>query len=226
VDVNYVGLNGRTGQIFDSSYSRGASTQFPLAGVIAGFQKGLTGQNVGSRLLIAMPGSDAYDAMGGSGDGTIQVGDTLVFVVDIVDTWTGPQGKVITPPAGLPTVTDNGSGAPTVTIPPTAPPTTMVAQTLIQGTGAKVTADSTLFTHYVGYSWKTGKVIDSAYDRLDQAALSSAIPGFQKGLLNKTVRSRVLLVLPPADSFPEGSNTPPVDKGDTVVYVVDILMSM
>jgi len=35
----------------------------------------------------------------------------------------------------------------------------------------------------------------------------------------------VLLVLPPADGFPEGSNNPPVEAGDTVVYVVDILFS-
>ena len=37
------------------------------------------------------------------------------------------------------------------------------------------------------------------------------------------VGQRVLLVLPPADGYPQGSNSPPVEAGDTVVYVVDIL---
>jgi peptidylprolyl isomerase len=35
----------------------------------------------------------------------------------------------------------------------------------------------------------------------------------------------VLLVLPPADGFPKGSNNPPVEAGDTVVYVIDILFT-
>jgi peptidylprolyl isomerase len=32
-------------------------------------------------------------------------------------------------------------------------------------------------------------------------------------------------VLPPAEGFPKGSNNPPVEEGDTVVYVVDILFT-
>ena len=36
------------------------------AQVVPGFSKGLTGQRQGSRVLIAMPGKDGYDASGGS----------------------------------------------------------------------------------------------------------------------------------------------------------------
>ena len=56
-------------------------------------------------------------------------------------------------------------------------------------------------------------------------ALADLIPGWTKGLEGKKVGSRVLLVLPPADGFPEGSNKPAVEKGDTVVYVVDLLFA-
>ena len=34
-----------------------------------------------------------------------------------------------------------------------------------------------------------------------------------------------LLVWPPADGYPEGSNNPPLEKGDTIVYVVDVLFA-
>ena len=52
------------------------------------------------------------------------------------------------------------------------------------------------------------------------------IPGFVKGLTNQTVGSRVLLVIPPADAYPEGNkSSPQVEKGDTIVYVVDILFA-
>lgn len=37
--------------------------------------------------------------------------------------------------------------------------------------------------------------------------------------------SRVLLVLPPEYGYPDGANNPPLEKGDTIVYVVDILFA-
>src|SRR5262249_58397718 len=43
--VNYVGVNGRTGKEFDSSYKRGTTADFPLAQVVPGFAKGLVGKH-------------------------------------------------------------------------------------------------------------------------------------------------------------------------------------
>ena len=93
MSVNYYGVNGRTGKKFDESFSRGQAVTFSLAQVVPGFSKGLTGQKQGSRVLIAMPGSDGYDASGGSPQAGIEVGDTLIFVVDIeATTLSGPEG--------------------------------------------------------------------------------------------------------------------------------------
>ena len=64
--VNYVGVNGRTGKEFDSSYKRGTTADFPLAQVVPGFAKGLVGKHQGDRVLIMMPGSDGYDSQGGA----------------------------------------------------------------------------------------------------------------------------------------------------------------
>ena len=55
------------------------------------------------------------------------------------------------------------------------------------------------------------------------AALSGLLPGMQKGLVNQTVGSRVLLVIPPAEGYPQGNATPKVNAGDTLVMVVDLL---
>ncbi len=107
VSVNYYGVNGRTGKKFDESFSRGQPVTFSLAQVVPGFSKGLTGQKQGSRVLIAMPGSDGYDASGGSPQAGIEVGDTLIFVVDIeATTLSGPEGSPVTPKPGLPTVSE------------------------------------------------------------------------------------------------------------------------
>ena len=82
VTVNYVGVNGRTGAVFDSSFQRGQEATFSLEGVITGFQKGLAGQKVGSRVLIGMTGADGYAQS--NPQAGIQAGDSLVFVVDII----------------------------------------------------------------------------------------------------------------------------------------------
>ena len=226
IDVNYVGVNGRTGKVFDSSFKNGQSVSFPLDQVVPGFKKGLAGKKVGDRVLIAMPGADGYDASGGNAQAGINVGDTLVFVVDIVGTQlTGPSGTPVAPKAGLPTVADE-DGKPVITVPKAAAPTALVAQPLVDGNQAhKLAAGDSIVVHYRSASWKTGKQLDDKYDAPTVGTLSSTIPCWQKGLVGKAVGSRVLLVCPPADGFPEGSNNPPIEKGDTVVYVVDLLFA-
>lgn len=226
VKVNYYGVNGRTGKKFDESYSTGTPVVFSLTGVVAGFQKGLTGQRAGSRVLIAMPGSDGYDAAGGQESADIKVGDTLIFVVDIIDvSLSEPAGKTMKPAASLPKVAGGAADKPTVTIPATDPPSKMSATVLIEGTRAKISKTDTIMARYVGYSWKTGKLIDDGWTEPTGGALTGLIPGWQTGLVGKKVGSRVLLVLPPKDGFPEGSNNPPVEAGDTVVYVIDLLFA-
>ena len=101
VEVNYYGVNGRTGKKFDDSFSRGQPVAFSLAQVVPGFSKGLAGQRKGSRVLIAMPGKDGYDPAGGSPQAGIEVGDTLIFVVDLVGVQlAGPEGTTVQPKKG------------------------------------------------------------------------------------------------------------------------------
>ncbi|EIC70804.1 peptidylprolyl isomerase, FKBP-type [Mycobacteroides abscessus M94] len=44
VSVCYMGVNGRDGSVFDSSYTRGTPAQFPLGGVVPGFKKAIAVQ--------------------------------------------------------------------------------------------------------------------------------------------------------------------------------------
>jgi peptidylprolyl isomerase len=225
VTVNYYGVNGRTGKKFDDSFSRGQPVTFSLAQVVPGFSKGLTGQKQGSRVLIAMPGSDGYDASGGSAQAGIEVGDTLIFVVDIeATTLSGPEGAAVAPKAGLPTVKDN-KGVPEVTVPKTDPPKTLVTQPLIKGSGAKVGAGDLITFDYAWYTWD-GKLVESSYaGEPGSAELAKLLPGLRKGLVNQTVGSRVLLVVPPADGYPNGNASPKIDKNTTLVFVVDLLFT-
>ena len=82
VKVCYMGVNGRDGTVFDSSYERGVPVDFPLDGVIPGFQKAIAGQKVGSTVAVAMTSADGYAT--GNPQAGIEVGDTLVFAIKII----------------------------------------------------------------------------------------------------------------------------------------------
>ncbi|MGV9670882.1 FKBP-type peptidyl-prolyl cis-trans isomerase [Gordonia sp. NPDC003504] len=83
VEVSYVGVNGRTGIQFDSSYQRGRPASFSLAQVIPGFAKAIGGQRVGSTVAVAIAPADGYTT--GNADAGIDAGDTLVFALTIID---------------------------------------------------------------------------------------------------------------------------------------------
>jgi FKBP-type peptidyl-prolyl cis-trans isomerase len=83
VFVCYMGVNGRDGAVFDSSYERGAPVDFPLDGVVPGFQKAIAGQKVGSTVAVAMTSADGYPE--GQPSAGIQPGDTLIFAIKILD---------------------------------------------------------------------------------------------------------------------------------------------
>ena len=85
VRVHYVGVAYSTGEEFDASYNRGAPLDFPLGAgrVIAGWDTGVTGMKVGGRRKLVIPPHLAYGGRGASG--VIGPGETLIFVVDLVD---------------------------------------------------------------------------------------------------------------------------------------------
>jgi peptidylprolyl isomerase len=92
VVVQYVGAIWRNGYQFDSSWKRSQPFGFPIGAspsqVIAGWDKGLAGQTVGSRVMLVIPPADGYGKTG-SPQAHIKGTDTLVFVVDILGAFGG-----------------------------------------------------------------------------------------------------------------------------------------
>jgi peptidylprolyl isomerase len=83
--VQYTGLNWRTKKVFDSSWSRKtpAGVSIGTGQVVKGWDNGLVGQTVGSRVLLVIPPALGYGKNGNSQAG-IKGTDSLVFVVDIL----------------------------------------------------------------------------------------------------------------------------------------------
>ena len=221
VTVNYVGVNGRTGDMFDSSFQRGKETTFSLDQVIAGFKNGLTGQKVGSRVLIGMTGADGYTQ--GSPQAGIEAGDSLIFVVDIISaSYEDAEGETVTPAEGLPTVT-MADGKPELALPEGGVNAEqLVVQPLIKGAGAEVAADSSISVKFRAWGAKSGKLIDDAW-KAQEGKMAALISGWKTGLLGQTAGSRIMLIIPSAESFPNGDPGKGLEAGEGVIYVIDIL---
>ncbi|MGZ4553575.1 MAG: FKBP-type peptidyl-prolyl cis-trans isomerase [Mycobacteriaceae bacterium] len=81
VEVHYLGVEFDSGEEFDSSWSRGESIDFPLQGLIQGWQDGIPGMRVGGRRQLVIPPHLAYGPAGG---GHRLSGKTLIFVIDLL----------------------------------------------------------------------------------------------------------------------------------------------
>ena len=82
VTLNYQGTSWDTGEVFDQSYG-GDPAQFATDQVIQGFGAALVGQKVGTKLIVTIPPEYAY---GTDKDAAELGGQTLVFLVEILDT--------------------------------------------------------------------------------------------------------------------------------------------
>ena len=85
IKVQYLGEIWATSAKFDASWDRGQPIEFGIGThqVIAGWDEGLVGQKIGSRVLLVIPPDKGYGAKGYPP--VIKGTDTLVFVVDIID---------------------------------------------------------------------------------------------------------------------------------------------
>jgi peptidylprolyl isomerase len=229
VMFNYVLVNGKDGKQIETSFGKDAVPWNLSTKQMKGLSNGLTGQQVGSRLLIAIPPADAFGATGNPSLGFAAT-DNVVFLIDLVSASTPLKtatGSAVPPKAGLPTATVDGAKAAQITVPKTAPPTTLVIQPLIKGAGPLVKTGQNIKVNYTGVLWKDGSKFDASGDRGEPVDFSigtgQVIAGWDKGLVGQTVGSRVLLVVPPADGYGAKGSPPKIGAKDTLVFVVDIL---
>lgn len=177
--------------------------------------------------------TDSADSSSSDSTGSTNVNSHYLWVFTIMSATqpaTRAQGTEVTDlPSGLPTVTrDASTGQPSIDVSTYSGSTTsLVSQTLIQGTGATVQQGDTLDVMYSG--WLTdGTQFDSNWSSGASTQLTmsedSVIKGFMQGLVGQKVGSQVLLIIPPDlgyGSTAQGS----IPANSTLIFVVDILYS-
>lgn len=210
--------------VFDNSYDRGSAASFSLNQVIPGWKEGLAGQTVGSRVLLSIPPDQGY----GGQDGHDLQNDTLVFVVDIVDsidpTAHASGEPVADLPEGLPTVTDGEEGtAPTLDFANATPPEASDSTLVVNGDGDELGAN--LVVNMVQASYPDGADIITTWDE-GQAPLTLAaeqlagIPGLAEALTGATVGSRVVSRISATDNANADGT-----EGTPLVLVIDVIGS-
>ncbi len=178
----------------------------------------LVSAHVGSRILLAAPTTDSSGAA-----------LTVVDLLEVASTKAVParaEGTAVTPPAGLPTVTLDATGKPSLTAATGTAPTSLVVQPLIQGAGPAVASGQTVVVKYTGWLWD-GTQFDSSWDAgatfpVQNIGQAQVIDGWNQGLVGVNVGSQVLLVVPPDLGYKDTAQGS-IPANSTLVFVVDVL---
>jgi len=116
--------------------------------------------------------------------------------------------------------------SPTVKIPKVKGTGDLYTKTVIQGSGATLTASDGMVGNYVAYDWsgKTSKLLGSSYTQGTKSLfVGQLLPGLEKALVGQKLGSRVLAVIPPKDAFGStGNSQEGIGASDTLVFVVDM----
>ena len=200
--VNYVGRIWR-GKVFDTSYNRQlAGVPIGVGQVISGWDDGLVGKRVGSRVLLVIPPKYGYGSKGQSSAG-ITATDTIVFVVDIVSDYTSkatadPHATFITSSKGGVHISGSMTSIPKVTVTSgTALPKSASMTLLDRGHGAKVKPGlvvlQTLVTNWSGVSQAS-----TWANKTPDAELvgQKSNPSLLDSIVGKPIGSRYVAIIP------------------------------
>ncbi|KRV50265.1 hypothetical protein AQ490_14215 [Wenjunlia vitaminophila] len=225
VTANYLGQSW-DGKVFDNSWAKNqpATFEIGLGRVVKGWDEGLVGQKVGSRVELVIPPDKAYGANPPANSG-IEKNATLVFVVDIKSMINAvPKGqKVPQDDPKLPKVGTNADGMPPkITLPKGKPaePTKIISEPIIKGTGEMVQAKDTIVAHYAVELWNGKPGGGNTWQQGGPQEVPLAqMPGWEKALAGEKVGSRVLVVVPKSELDAKQRK----EIGTAVVFVIDIL---
>lgn len=214
VEIQYTILDGKTGQVQQTSYGSGDTYPLALGSGNAALSKGLQCAPVGSRVAVVISPKDA----GGSG-----ATSSGVLVVDILKAYLAKADGAVRPSvSGFPTVVLAPTGQPGITIPSSGgAPKKLRTEELKAGDGATVKKDSIAVLQYTAVGWENKNVVFSSWQSgspdivsigTGQSQLNQALPQSVLGqLVGKKVGSQVVVEAPAEGQVPAAA------------WVVDIL---
>lgn len=235
VTAHYGVYNAATGQPVQlQPESTWAENHFAIndsmQSALPGIYKTLECSRPGDRIVSAVPAAELFGESGPQfGIGTT---DTLVFIFDVSDVGPAPSQPPGSEPEPLPTpdawvenvpAVDMTGEVPVVALPSTPPPSKLELAVLAEGTGAPISADSTVTVDYQGISWDTKEVFDQSYSRGEPSTfpVSGVIRGFAAALVGQKAGATVLVTIPPQFAYGNDASAHELG-GQTLVFLVQI----
>lgn len=212
--ANYTLIDAASGQVQLQSLDTAPDGMDTLIASQQIFGAALECSTIGSRTVSSFPA-------GTLGEGS----PAFVLVADAISEQpTRADGAEVAPVEGLPTVTFDDNGAPTITMPSAPAPTEVRIENLRQGTGDVVNPGDQVIVQYTGALYDGGTVFDSSWERGTPAQFvtNQVVDGFRQALEGQTVGSQVLVVIPPAQGYGDQAQGE-IPANSTLVFVVDIL---
>jgi hypothetical protein len=222
VAVELTVLNAATGDVLEATpygsfQTRALFTSGESQGV---FGDALLCATVGTRLALVAPSEMFSNAF----DPTVELsGDSLVVVIDVLDTWLGKaNGLNQLPLDGMPAVATAVEGTPGVSVSTQVPPTAVRAATIKAGAGAAIAEDDIAIIHIRSWTWSAdGTVALGSLDSwagnapyravIDPDTTDATLPtDVYENLVGAKVGSQLMIVVP------DGA-------GGATIYVVDAL---
>ncbi|GAB2601909.1 FKBP-type peptidyl-prolyl cis-trans isomerase [Pseudactinotalea suaedae] len=228
--ANYAGHVWGSDTQFDSSYERGAPSLFSLNSVVDGWATGIPEATVGSRLLISIPPELGYGEQGNAGAG-IGGTDTIVFVVDVVDTFNASDaGQADATPLevpDLPVVVEGELGsAATVSVAADAEePAEPAVYRLADGSGDPVAMGQSVAVAFSVVYWDGSSLETSWSPAYGESADSEGVVSPTSGPLVAVLGQGTIFDL--LDGVPVGSRVvlvaPSSESGPAIAVVADVL---
>lgn len=220
VTVQFVGINATDETVFGSSWKTGPQT-FYVSTVVKGFARGLVGHHAGDRVVITSPSRDAFGVTGNL-EASVQPGDSVLFVVDILNV-----AKENPLPATVPQLEYDASGNPkrfTATDTTTDKPTKLGVYPIVEGKGPVVKKGAEIAVDYFGQIYPDGNVFNSwtGDPFTTQIGAGDVIKGWDVGLVGQRVGSRIVLVIPPAYGYKDKKQAG-IPANSTLIFVVQIM---
>jgi len=233
VETNFWIGNGFTEKEAQSAYGQGTQSVELTADVLEPLREAMVGHKVGDRVAVL---TSAEKAWGETGNPTIGIGnkDSVLFVIDIMDRsdtvpiLDGPQGEEKKPAGWAPSLIEKDGVITGLDFTEAHEPTgELIATTLIKGDGAVVKKGQTLTVDYLGQVYNAKQPFDESYSKEPAEfpiGVGQVITGWDKRLVGRTVGSRVILEIPPAEGYgKEGNEAAGIKGTDTLFFVIDIL---
>ncbi|GAA4285544.1 FKBP-type peptidyl-prolyl cis-trans isomerase [Brevibacterium daeguense] len=223
-------VSGTSGEVLESSYDAESPSGFPMdtTQINQALYDSILDVPVGSRVLLSLNGSPQAG----------QPSQTLVYVVDVIGAENIPEpleraeGTEVEPQEGLPEVTRDDTGKPSISQPEGEAPTELVVSPTIEGEGPEVEEGQKVNVHYTGWLWDdASEPFDSSWDRGEPFAVEGVgtapvIEGWNEALIDQPVGSQLIVVIPPEKGYGEAGSPPSIPGNATLVFVIDILSAV